>query len=60
MVLIGEGRSFKYEFDWSNARIPAFGCGVSESRNRPYKVKSCTIADKSENLPWISAAPSPW
>jgi hypothetical protein len=24
MVLIGEGKSFKYEFDWSNARIPAF------------------------------------
>jgi hypothetical protein len=24
MVLIGEGKSFKYEFDWSKARIPAF------------------------------------
>jgi hypothetical protein len=23
MVLIGEGKSFKYEFDWSKARIPA-------------------------------------
>lgn len=24
MVLIGEGKPFKYEFDWSKARIPAF------------------------------------
>jgi hypothetical protein len=23
IVLIGEGKSFKYEFDWSKARIPA-------------------------------------
>jgi hypothetical protein len=24
IVLIGEGKFFKYEFDWSKARIPAF------------------------------------
>jgi hypothetical protein len=24
MVLIGEGKPFKYEFDWSKARMPAF------------------------------------
>jgi hypothetical protein len=37
MVLIGEGRSFKYEFDWSNARIPALAAVSPNLETGPTK-----------------------
>lgn len=32
MVLMGEGRVFRYEFDWSRARMPALAA-VSPNRD---------------------------
>lgn len=38
MVLIGDGRSFKYEFDWSKAKIPALAAVSPNRESGPTKL----------------------
>jgi hypothetical protein len=40
MVLIGEGKFFKYEFDWSKARIPAFAAVSPNLETGPTQLSS--------------------
>ena len=44
IVLTNAGRCFMYEFDWSNARIPALAA----------------VSPKRETGPWMRAALRPW
>ena len=39
IVLIGEGKFFKYEFDWSKARIPALAAVSPNLETGPAKIK---------------------
>jgi hypothetical protein len=43
IVLIGDGRSFKYEFDCSKARIPALAAVSPNLETGPVKVSSIQI-----------------
>jgi len=45
MVLIGEGRSFKYEFDWSRARIPALAAVSPNLATGPTQLSLYTISN---------------
>jgi hypothetical protein len=63
IVLIGEGKFFKYEFDCSKARIPAFAAVSPNLETGPGQLSSyhviTRIGNGEEHLPWTRAAPMP-
>jgi len=46
MVLMGEGRNFKYEFDWSSAKIPALAAVSPNLDTGPIQLKLDHISDR--------------
>jgi hypothetical protein len=57
-VLMGEGRSFKYEFDWRRASMPALAAVSPNRATGPDRQSACP-KERHGLEPWMRAAPSP-